>query len=172
VCNSVRIYRTDICGRELDSGLSQSEWGCGEERYVQSGSVLSNECHREMGHGSFLGYPSSFVIHNIQLIFCQLHKYNEMLCNNYSASAADSFSLNNLRNHHFFFHGATAPSGPGPPHYRGFTITLRHTTLGSTPLDEWSARHRDLYLTKQYSQDTSIHAPAGIRTQIPASERS
>jgi hypothetical protein len=27
----------------------------------------------------------------------------------------------------FFFHGAAAPSGPGPPHYRGFTITLRHT---------------------------------------------
>jgi hypothetical protein len=26
--------------------------------------------------------------------------------------------------------GVTAPSGPGPPHYRGFTITLRHTTLG------------------------------------------
>jgi hypothetical protein len=33
-------------------------------------------------------------------------------------------------------HGATAPSGPGLPHYRGFTITLRHTTLGRTPLDE------------------------------------
>jgi hypothetical protein len=24
--------------------------------------------------------------------------------------------------------GATAPTGPGPPHYRGFTITLTHTT--------------------------------------------
>ena len=36
----------------------------------------------------------------------------------------------------FFPHGSTAPSGPGPPQYRGFTITLRHTTLGKTPLDE------------------------------------
>jgi len=26
---------------------------------------------------------------------------------------------------------------------RGFTITLRHTTLGRTPLYEWSARRRD-----------------------------
>jgi hypothetical protein len=43
--------------------------------------------------------------------------------------------------------GATAPSGPGPPHYRYFTIALRHITLSTTPLDEWSARHRDLYLT-------------------------
>jgi hypothetical protein len=27
----------------------------------------------------------------------------------------------------FVFHGATDPSGPGPPHYRGFTITLIQT---------------------------------------------
>jgi hypothetical protein len=27
----------------------------------------------------------------------------------------------------FFPNGATAPSGPGPPHYRGFTITLSWT---------------------------------------------
>ena len=33
-------------------------------------------------------------------------------------------------------HVATAPSGPGPPHSRGFTITLRHITFGRTPLDE------------------------------------
>jgi len=32
-------------------------------------------------------------------------------------------------------HCAGAPSGPGPP-YRGFTITLRPTTFGRTPLDE------------------------------------
>jgi len=31
-------------------------------------------------------------------------------------------------------HGATAPRGPGPPHYRGFTLTLR-TPFGKTPLD-------------------------------------
>ena len=29
-------------------------------------------------------------------------------------------------------HGAKAPSGTGPPHYRGFTITLRHPELGKT----------------------------------------
>ena len=26
-------------------------------------------------------------------------------------------------------------AGQGLPHYQGFTITLRHTTLGKTPLD-------------------------------------
>jgi hypothetical protein len=35
-----------------------------------------------------------------------------------------------------FIHGATASSGPGPLQYRGFTVTLRHATLGRTPLDE------------------------------------
>ena len=34
-----------------------------------------------------------------------------------------------------------------PLFFRGFTITFRYTTLGRTPLDEWSARSRDLYLT-------------------------
>jgi hypothetical protein len=60
------------------------------------------------------------------------------------------------------------PVGPRPPHYRGFTITLWHTTLGRTPLDEWSARHRDLYLTKHnIQQQTDIYAASGIRTRNP-----
>lgn len=33
-------------------------------------------------------------------------------------------------------HGATTASGLGPPHYRNFTITHRHTTLARAPLDE------------------------------------
>jgi hypothetical protein len=37
-----------------------------------------------------------------------------------------------------FLHGARASGVPGPPHCQGFTITLRHTTLASTPLDERS----------------------------------
>jgi hypothetical protein len=33
------------------------------------------------------------------------------------------------------YHGRTAPGGPGPPHYGGFTITFSHTTLDMTPPD-------------------------------------
>jgi hypothetical protein len=66
-------------------------------------------------------------------------------------------------------HGARAPSGPGPPHYRCFTITLRHITFGRTPLDEWSARRRDLYLTT-HNRQTSMPS-AGFEPAIPASER-
>jgi hypothetical protein len=39
--------------------------------------------------------------------------------------------------------------------------TQRHTTVYRTPLDEWSTRRRDLYLT---TQQTDIHAPGEIRT--------
>jgi len=52
-----------------------------------------------------------------------------------------------------FCHGATVPSEPRP-HYRGFTITLRHATVGRTPLDVWSARSRDLYLTTHNTHNT------------------
>jgi hypothetical protein len=65
----------------------------------------------------------------------------------------------------------TASSWPAP-HYRGFTITLRHTTFGTTPLNEWSAWRRDLYLTTHntYKRQTST-PPAGFEPANPASER-
>ena len=71
-----------------------------------------------------------------------------------------------------FYHGATAPSGTRPPHYRGFTITLRHTAPGRTPLDEWPAGRRDLYLTTRntYKRQTFL-LPAGFEPTIIASER-
>jgi hypothetical protein len=71
-----------------------------------------------------------------------------------------------------FLHGSTAPSRPRPPHCRSFTITLRHITLSRTPLDEWSARSRDLYLTPHNTlkRQTSM-SPAGFERVIRASER-
>ena len=41
----------------------------------------------------------------------------------------------------------------------------RHTTLGRTPLDEWSARRRDVYLTPYNT--TGIHSAGEIRTRNP-----
>jgi hypothetical protein len=51
-------------------------------------------------------------------------------------------------------------------------IILRHTTVGRTPLDEGSARCRDLYLTIQtlYKRQTSM-PPVGFEPTIPASAR-
>jgi hypothetical protein len=74
----------------------------------------------------------------------------------------------------FFFLSFMWRFDPVPAHglpLRCFTITLiGHTTLGRTPLYEWSARHRYLSLTPhkiQHLQDTNIHASDGIRTHNP-----
>jgi hypothetical protein len=63
----------------------------------------------------------------------------------FDTSAGVSFR-NYLKAAKFNFcpHGATARSDPGPPHYLCFTNALSHTTIGKNPLDERSARHRDL----------------------------
>jgi hypothetical protein len=72
----------------------------------------------------------------------------------------------------YFFHVAAASSGPGPPRYGGFTIPLRHITFGRTPLDEWSARCWDFYLTTHNIHKTQTSMPlAGFEPVIPASER-
>jgi len=78
----------------------------------------------------------------------------------------DLFIINN------FCHDATAPSRPGLSHFPPFTITFRHTTLGSTPLDVWSACRTDLYLTAYniHTRQTST-TPAGFEPEVPASGR-
>jgi hypothetical protein len=64
------------------------------------------------------------------------------------------------------------PSVPGPSRYRGFTITLRHAALGRAPLDEWSARCRNLHLTTFITQKRqTAMSPVGFEPATPASER-
>jgi len=62
--------------------------------------------------------------------------------------------------------------GSRPPHYRGFTITPRLTTLGRPPSDEWSVRHGDLYLTTHntHKRQASMIL-AGFQPAFPESER-
>jgi len=62
--------------------------------------------------------------------------------------------------------------GPIPGHgipLRIFAITLRHTTLDSTPLDECSARRRDLYLTTPNTDKRHSFPTAEFGPTIPAS---
>jgi len=71
-----------------------------------------------------------------------------------------------------FSPGAADCIGPGP-HYRGFTITHTHThthtrARGRTPLDEWSARSRDLYLT---THNTHKNHPCARRDSDPQSQQ-
>jgi len=50
--------------------------------------------------------------------------------------------------------------------------TQRRSTVGRTPLDEWSARHRDLYLTTHSTHNRKISIPpVGFEPTISAGER-
>ena len=50
--------------------------------------------------------------------------------------------------------------------------TLRRSTVGRTPLDEWSARRRDLYLTTHDIHNRQISMPpVGFEATISAGER-
>jgi hypothetical protein len=59
-----------------------------------------------------------------------------------------------------------------PPHYRGFSITLRHTTLGRVSSRRViSPTQRPLPDNTQHSQKTDINAPARFEPAIPKIER-
>ena len=61
----------------------------------------------------------------------------------------------------FFFFARQPPTGPGASVYTRFLDhTQRRTTVGRSPLGEWSA----LPDKTQPSQQTNIHASGGIRT--------
>ena len=63
--------------------------------------------------------------------------------------------------------------GCGSSFTRFLDHTQRRTTVGRTPLDEWPARRRDLYLTtthNTHNRQTSMH-PLGFEPTIPAGER-
>ena len=50
--------------------------------------------------------------------------------------------------------------------------TQRRTTVDRTPLDEWSARRRDLYLTTHDTHNRQISMPpVGFELTISADER-
>jgi len=71
------------------------------------------------------------------------------------------------------FWGTTAPHWARASLFTMFLDhTQRRTTFGRTPLDKWSARRRDLYLTTHNTCNRQdIHAPGGIRNRNPPSER-
>ena len=59
-----------------------------------------------------------------------------------------------------------------PPFTSSLDRTQRRTTVGRTPLDEWSARRRDLYLTTHNTHNRQTSIPSvGFEPAIPAGER-
>jgi hypothetical protein len=79
-----------------------------------------------------------------------------------------------LKNFSVFSHCATAPSGPGPPHYRGFKITFRyiHNNRQDFPGRVIGPSQRPLPDNTKYSQDRETSMPqAGFEPAMKASGR-
>jgi len=59
------------------------------------------------------------------------------------------------------------PSGPRHPYHRVLTYALVRVTVSRTPLDEWSARRRDLYLTTQNTHKRQTSKSPGFGPANP-----
>jgi hypothetical protein len=69
----------------------------------------------------------------------------------------------------FFSHGATVPSGPGPPHDRG-DHTQTHDTRYDSSGSVISPTQRLLPDNTQHPQETDIHEPGKIQTRSPSKQ--
>jgi hypothetical protein len=68
----------------------------------------------------------------------------------------------------FLFNGATAPRGPGPPHYRGFTITDTPHSVGFPWASDQLVAETSTWQHTTLTRD--IHASGGIRTCNPSKQ--
>ena len=77
--------------------------------------------------------------------------------------------------YYYYYHFFIWRSSPQYARASLFTRFLDHTQwrtiVGRTPLDEWSARLRDLYLTTYNTHDRYPCPPVGFETTISAGER-
>jgi len=129
---------------------------------------ISFQCGRELN--SLHSDITVIILHGQILILYNWRAYLSITPRIFTRSL--NFTLLQSADVYLFLPRRKSSSGPRPPHYRIFIITLRHITVGRASLDEWSARRRDLYLTTHniHQRQTSI-SPAGFEPTIPASER-
>ena len=72
----------------------------------------------------------------------------------------------------FSFFCRNSPQWAGASSLTRFLNHTRRTTVGRTPLDEWSARRRDLHLTTHNTHNRQTSMPqAGFEPTISAGER-
>ena len=133
-----------------------------------------------MGTGFFPGVKSGYLYfycflelyRNFDLI--QIAFWNKTKINSTFCTSKQSKRFQKLINRFFFFVcGAATQRGSWPPRSWGFLDHIqRRTTVDRTPLDEWSARRRDLYLTTHNTHNRQISMPAvGFEPTISAGER-
>ena len=115
------------------------------------------------------------IIIIIIIIRCTVHKYQNKNIRYFLTAHNAYINIHNKKSTIIFLFGPTAP----PPQWvRAHSITRfldhtqRRTIVGRTPLDEWSARRRDLYLIthEAHNRQTSM-PPVGFVATIAGGER-
>ena len=144
---------------------------CGEK--VNSQKKKPDAAHRYSS--AKIIHVSAVVWHCSFLHYCRCSVWSIEICHSHSNVVHWRGLLFALLKVQFmmksnpYIHCVTAPSWPVPPHFLGFMITLRHTTLGRTLLNKWAARRRDFYVTALNTHKRQdVHAPGGIRTCDPS----
>jgi hypothetical protein len=113
-----------------------------------------------------------FLLYFLRFDFSLFYFYNSV--ENYKTSHQQNTDTQNYQTFHifinFFLFFATAPSGPGPPLFPKFPDhKQRYTTVGRTPLDQWSARRKDLYLKTHNTPNRQTYMlPVGFEPSISA----
>ena len=94
----------------------------------------------------------------------------ELIYTLWSSSASSGAISHQHHHHHHHHHRLYSPGWALASSERFLDHTQRRTTVGRTPLYEWSARRRDLYITTPI---TSRHPcpPVGFEPTISAGER-
>jgi hypothetical protein len=127
--------------------------------------------------GSLQGDLTASVVYVILLgkknrfrrILKRAEEFNRNICASVCSTSNPSLRLPRLV---FFSCGTSACWRTRDSHYQGFAITLRHTALRRTPLDERSARYRDFYLiTSKIHERQTFSLTAGFEPIIPVSKR-
>jgi hypothetical protein len=150
----------------------EKRWITPPDRFRGQISLLSNR-HEKLFCGmlpTHVHLISRFILHGAISPFPQMYIVWHLI-----KHEATLWLIADISNVYFIFLlMARQPlGGLGRLIFRGFTITqFTHTTLGRTPLDEWSARRRDLYLTSHNTHNRQTSMPsAGFEPAIPVSER-
>jgi hypothetical protein len=142
-------------------------WGCGFD-FEASASVKAP-------------WPDALIL--VHMRYCMSASYPTLLNYGLACFAQDQRSqvLKDARSVQlsarvtvkFLCFGATAPQWDRASSFLMFLDhTRRRSTVGRTPLDEWSTRRRDLYLTTHntHKRQTSM-PPVGFEPAISAGER-
>jgi hypothetical protein len=125
-CFNVRKYFFCDCREQLHKNSTNCQR---HDNFLRQNS-MSLWRHREERDA----HSSEFL----KLFVCESHCNSLVICmmSDVNIPIFVVITVCSVPNSRLFFHGIRAPGGPGPPHYRGFTTTCRHTSLGRDPLYE------------------------------------